>query len=63
MEEERENTPKHHHDAPNERTEPQAKSSAPPREAQPVRSGTKVEGKTYYNDISHNPELAQYFDH
>ncbi len=46
--------------SPSERTD----SSVPlPREARPVVSGTKgTDGKTYYNDIRHNPELAQYFD-
>lgn len=47
--------------SPNERTAPAA---VQPREANPrVVSGTKgSDGKTYYSDISHNPELAQYFD-
>lgn len=46
--------------SPSERTAPAA---VKPREAVPVVSGTKgSDGKTYYSDISHNPELAQYFD-
>ncbi|QEQ93599.1 tail assembly chaperone [Streptomyces phage Zuko] len=47
--------------APSESTAPAAVA---PREANPhLVSGTKdSSGKTYYSDISHNPELAQYFD-
>lgn len=59
MEYERENPSASLANSPNERTAPAA---VQPREATPVRSGTQVEGKTYYNDIRHNPELSQYFD-
>lgn len=60
MEYERENPSDALTAAPNERTAPAAVT---PREANPnLVSGTKVDGKTYYSDISHNPELSQYFD-
>lgn len=59
MEYERENPSASLSNAPNERTAPAAVA---PREAKPIRSGTKIDGKTYYSDISHNPELTPYFD-
>lgn len=60
MEYERDNPSQRLTLAPNSDTAPVAVSS---HEARPVVSGTKdATGKTYYSDISHNPELAQYFD-
>lgn len=62
MEYERENPSESLTNAPNARTGDPAPTAVRPREARPVVSGTKVDGKTYYSDISHNPELTPYFD-
>lgn len=48
--------------SPNARTDDPSPVAVAPREARPIQSGTKIDGKTHYSDISHNPELAQYFD-
>lgn len=63
MENERENPSSALSNSPNERTDSPAPVSLPiPTEARPVVSGTEANGKTYYSDIKHNLELAQYFD-
>lgn len=64
MEYERDNPSQSLSSAPSERTQSPAPAAVAPREANPhLVSGTKdAAGKTYYSDISHNPELAQYFD-
>jgi hypothetical protein len=64
MEFERDNPNESLSRAPRERSDSPAPAAVLPREANPnLVSGTKDSaGKTYYSDISHNPELAQYFD-
>lgn len=64
MEYERDNPSQALTNAPNGHTSSSAPAAVAPREANPnLVSGTKdAAGKTYYSDISHNPELSQYFD-